>query len=202
MHIIGVTGGTASGKTSLVYNFKKEFSEIDLEIISQDSYYKATDELSFEERVLINFDHPNALDFDLLLYHLEQLQLGNSIEQPIYSFSEHNRISETKTIHPKKIILVEGILIFSDKRLLNLFHKSIFIDADADERFIRRVKRDIIERNRSFEEVSSRYLTTLKPMHEKFIEPIKSKVDFVIKNNNHNKIAQQEFNAIIKKYHE
>lgn len=202
MHIIGVTGGTASGKTSLVYNFKKEFDEIDLEIISQDSYYKATDELSFEERVLINFDHPNALDFDLLLYHLEQLQLGNSIEQPIYSFSEHNRISETKTIHPKKIILVEGILIFSDKRLLNLFHKSIFIDADADERFIRRVKRDIIERNRSFEEVSSRYLTTLKPMHEKFIEPIKSKVDFVIKNNNHNKIAQQEFNAIIKKYHE
>ena len=158
--------------------------------------------MSFEERVLINFDHPNALDFDLLLYHLEQLQLGNSIEQPIYSFSEHNRISETKTIHPKKIILVEGILIFSDKRLLNLFHKSIFIDADADERFIRRVKRDIIERNRSFEEVSSRYLTTLKPMHEKFIEPIKSKVDFVIKNNNHNKIAQQEFNAIIKKYHE
>ncbi|WP_152286344.1 uridine kinase [Flavicella marina] len=179
MFIIGISGGTASGKTTIVSALKNFFPETVLEVISQDSYYKKTDDLNFEEKTKLNFDHPKAIDFDLLFVQLNELKKGKTIEQPVYSFTEHNRINDTKNTTPKKILIVEGILIFNDKRLLDLFDLKIFIHADADERLIRRINRDQKERGRSIEEIMNRYKNTLKPMHQTYIEPHKNKADYV-----------------------
>jgi uridine kinase len=184
MVIIGISGGTASGKTSLVKELTKFFSKEKLQVISQDSYYHSNTDLSIAERAKINFDHPNSIDFDLLVKHIVEIKSGNLIQVPSYSFLSHNRTTQTTTLFPSEIIIVEGILLFNDKRLVDLFDSKIFIHADADERFIRRVKRDSIERGRNFEEVSTRYLSTLKPMHEQYIEPTKKLADLIIENNN------------------
>lgn len=200
MVVIGISGGTASGKTSLVKKLSEYFSSHELQIISQDSYYRHNPHLTISERAAINFDHPTSIDFDLLISHVQQLKLGQTIQIPTYSFISHSRTKETTKLNPSKIIIVEGILLFNNKRLVNLFDGKVFIHAAADERFIRRVKRDIIERGRDFEEVSNRYLSTLKPMHDRFIEPTKKLADLVIENNNTSIHQLETLIQFIKKY--
>jgi uridine kinase len=197
MFIIGITGGTGSGKTTLVSKLTAHFKEEQLSVISQDSYYKKTDNLSEEERIALNFDHPNAIDFDLLSKQLQQLKNKETIAQPIYSFLTHNRTLETKKTTPRKIIIVEGILIFNDKRILDLFDLTIFVDADANKRLKRRIKRDAEERGRSREEVTTRYQATLKPMHDLYIEPFKKSADFIFDNTMSNTSIPKEIFDII-----
>jgi len=189
MLIIGITGGTGSGKTTVVNQIVKHLPDNEVCVISQDSYYKATDNLSYEERTKINFDHPRAIDFDLIVKHLKELKLFKTIEQPVYSFVTHNRTENTVKTHPRKVIIVEGILIFNNEELRNLFDIKIFVHADTDERLIRRVRRDITERGRNIDEVLNRYKDTLKPMHQQFIEPTKNFADIIIPNDRYNTVA-------------
>jgi uridine kinase len=197
MLIIGIAGGTGSGKTTVVDQIVAELPKEEVCVISQDSYYKDTSHLSFEERVRINFDHPKAIDFDLLEDHLKALRLGKTIEQPIYSFVEHNRTGETLTTHPKKVIIVEGILILSHPELRDLFDIKLFVHADSDERLIRRLKRDMADRGRDLNEVLNRYQSTLKPMHQQFIEPTKEYADIIIPTNRYNTVAVKLIRNII-----
>ncbi len=197
MLIIGITGGTGSGKTTVVQQIVSELPEDEVCVISQDSYYKDTSDLSFEERVAINFDHPQAIDFDLLVGHLQDLRNGKSFEQPVYSFIDHNRTGETVTTHPRKVIIVEGILIFSHPEIREMFDIKIFVHADSDERLIRRLKRDISERGRDLQEVLDRYQNTLKPMHQQFIEPTKEFADIIIPTNKYNTVAVDVIRSII-----
>jgi len=197
MLIIGIAGGTGCGKTTVVDTILKELPEGEVGIISQDSYYKDTSHLSYDERVKINFDHPRSIDFDLLVDHLKQLKAGKTIEQPVYSFVKHNRTGDTVNTHPRKVIIVEGILILTNKELRDLFDIKIYVHADSDERLIRRLKRDISERGRDIEEVLSRYQNTLKPMHEQFIEPMKEYADIIIPNNRYNTVAVDIVKTII-----
>ena len=189
MLIIGIAGGTGSGKTTVVNQIINQLPADEVCVISQDSYYSATDDLSYEARTKINFDHPRAIDFDLLVNHLTQLKEDKVIEQPVYSFVTHNRTKDTIKTHPRKVVIVEGILIFNSKELRNLCDIKIFVHADADERLIRRVRRDITERGRDVEEVLSRYQSTLKPMHQQFIEPTKNYADIIIPNDRYNTVA-------------
>ncbi len=198
MLIIGIAGGTGSGKTTVVNQIVQEFANDDVGIISQDSYYKDNKHLSLEERAKINFDHPRAIDFDLLYEHLTKLKQGETIEQPVYSFVQHTRTGDTILTHPRKVMIVEGILIFNDKKLRDLFDVKIYVHADSDERLIRRVRRDINERGRTVDEVLSRYQTTLKPMHEQFIEPTKAYADLIIPNDRRNKVAIDVIISLIK----
>jgi uridine kinase len=195
--IIGIAGGTGSGKTTLVTKIAEKLSQDEVLVISQDSYYKDNAHLSYEERCEINFDHPNALDFELLFEHLKALKKGQSIEQPVYSFIEHTRMKETLTISPKKVILLEGILVLANTEVRSLMDAKIFVDADSDERLIRRLKRDVADRGRTVEEVLDRYQNTMKPMHEAFIEPSKSHADLIIPHNEHNPTAVLLFEKII-----
>ena len=189
MLVIGIAGGTGSGKTTVVNQIINELPEDEVCVISQDSYYKATDNLSYEERIKINFDHPRAIDFDLLETHISDLKCGKTIQQPIYSFVTHNRTKDSIKTHPRKVVIIEGILIFNSKKLLDLFDIKIFVHADADERLIRRVRRDIKERGRDIDEVLDRYKDTLKPMHQQFIEPTKNFADIIIPNDRYNTVA-------------
>jgi len=182
MITIGVYGGTGSGKTTIVSKIISEFPTNEIQVISQDSYYKDTSHLTFDERCALNFDHPDAIDFPLLYQHVNSLKNGENIEQPVYSFETHNRTKETVTVVPKKILIIEGILILNYPKLRSLFDLKIFIDADSDMRMERRVSRDISERGRTPEEVLNRYLNTLKPMHKQFIEPMKVHADITLEN--------------------
>ncbi len=197
MLIIGIAGGTGSGKTTVVDQIVKELPDDEVCIISQDSYYHDTSELSYEERTKINFDHPNSIDFDLLVSHLKELRNGNSFAQPVYSFVEHNRTGETIPTFPKKVIIVEGILILAHPDIREMFDIKIFVHADSDERLIRRLKRDIATRGRDLEEVLNRYQTTLKPMHQQFIEPTKEFADIIIPTNRYNTVAVDVIRSII-----
>lgn len=197
MLIIGIAGGTGSGKTTVVDQIVKELPVDEVCVISQDSYYHDTSHLSYEERTKINFDHPKAIDFDLLVNHLKELRMGNSFEQPVYSFVEHNRTGETITTFPKKVIIVEGILILAHPDIRDMFDIKIFVHADSDERLIRRLKRDIATRGRDLEEVLNRYQTTLKPMHDQFIEPTKEFADIIIPTNKYNTVAVNVIRSII-----
>ncbi|SNR14933.1 Uridine kinase [Tenacibaculum jejuense] len=187
--IIGIAGGTGSGKTTVVNQIINELPPDEVCVISQDSYYNATDNLTYDQRSKINFDHPRAIDFELLVKHLTELKNNQIIEQPVYSFVTHNRTKDTVKTHPRKVVIVEGILIFNNKELRNLCDIKIFVHADADERLIRRVKRDITERGRDINEVLSRYQDTLKPMHQEFIEPTKNYADIIIPNDRYNTVA-------------
>ena len=182
MITIGVYGGTGSGKTTIVSQIVSEFPTSEIQVISQDSYYKDTSNLNFDERCALNFDHPDAIDFPLLYQHVNSLKNGDNIEQPVYSFETHNRTKETVTVVPKKILIIEGILILNYPKLRSLFDLKIYIDADSDMRMERRVSRDISERGRTPEEVLNRYLNTLKPMHKQFIEPMKVHADITLEN--------------------
>lgn len=198
MLIIGIAGGTGSGKTTVVNQIIEELKNEEVDIISQDSYYKDISHLAYEERVKINFDHPQSIDFDLLVQHLKSLKSGNSIQQPVYSFKEHNRTTATLKIKPRKVVIVEGILILTHPEMRELFDIKIYVHADSDERLIRRLKRDISERGRNLEEVLWRYKTTLKPMHQQFIEPTKEFADIIIPNNRYNTVAVDIVQTIIK----
>jgi uridine kinase len=169
----------------------------DIVVISQDSYYKDTSHLSFEQRCAINFDHPRSIDFELLVEHVQALKNNQSIEEPVYSFVQHNRTCETVPIHPRKVVIVEGILIFNHPELRTLFDLKLFVHADSDERLIRRLKRDINERGRDMNEVLDRYQSTLKPMHDQFIEPTKEFADLIIPYNNYNTVAIDVVKTII-----
>lgn len=197
MLIIGIAGGTGSGKTTVVHQIMNELPSTEVGIISQDSYYKETSNLSYEERTKINFDHPRAIDFELLVSHLKDLKEGKTIEQPVYSFVTHNRTGDVIITHPRKVMIVEGILILANAELRDMFDVKIFVHADSDERLIRRLKRDISERGRDMEEVLNRYQTTLKPMHEQFIEPTKSFADIIIPNDKYNTVAIDVVRAVI-----
>ncbi len=189
MLIIGIAGGTGSGKTTVVTQIVEELPEDEVCIISQDSYYKETSDLTYDDRCRINFDHPNSIDFDLLVKHLKELRKGNTIEQPVYSFVDHNRTSETLTTQPRKVIIVEGILILTHPEIRDMFDVKVYVHADSDERLIRRLKRDMAERGRDLEEILNRYQSNLKPMHEQFIEPTKEFADIIIPTNRYNTVA-------------
>lgn len=197
MLIIGIAGGTGSGKTTVVHQIMNELPHTEVGVISQDSYYKETTNLSFDERALINFDHPRAIDFELLEKHLKALKAGETIDQPVYSFVQHNRTDDTVSTHPRKVMIVEGILILTNPELREMFDIKIFVHADSDERLIRRLKRDISERGRDIDEVLNRYQTTLKPMHEQFIEPSKAFADIIIPNDKYNTVAIDVVRAVI-----
>lgn len=197
MLIIGIAGGTGCGKTTVVNQILNELPEGEVGVISQDSYYQDTTHLSYEERVKINFDHPRSIDFDLLANHLKELKNQKPVNQPVYSFVQHNRTGDTILTHPRKVMIVEGILILTNPELRDMFDIKIFVHADSDERLIRRLKRDTAERGRDLNEVLSRYQTTLKPMHEQFIEPMKEYADIIIPNNKYNTVAVDIVKTII-----
>ncbi|MBD0832224.1 uridine kinase [Aestuariibaculum sediminum] len=197
MLIIGIAGGTGCGKTTVVNQIINELPKGEIGVISQDSYYQDTTHLSYDERIKINFDHPRSIDFDLLESHLKDLKNDKPIHQPVYSFVEHNRTGDTILTHPRKVMIVEGILILTSPEIRNMCDIKIFVHADSDERLIRRLKRDISERGRDLDEVLSRYQNTLKPMHDQFIEPMKEFADIIIPNNKYNTVAVDIVRTII-----
>lgn len=197
MLTIGIGGGTGCGKTTVVDQIVSQLPESEVGVISQDSYYKDLSHLSYAERCTINFDHPSAIDFELLKEHLMALKAGQPVEQPIYSFVEHNRTHQTLHTIPRKVMIVEGILILTQPEIRDLFDIKIFVHADSDERLIRRLKRDISERGRDLKEVLDRYQSTLKPMHNQFIEPTKEFADIIIPNNKYNTVAIDIVRTII-----
>ncbi|MCW1953685.1 MAG: uridine kinase [Flavobacteriia bacterium] len=197
MLIIGITGGTGCGKTTVVDQIIGELPAEEVAVISQDSYYNDLSHLSMEERIKVNFDHPNSIDFDLLAKHLHALKKGQTIQQPVYSFVAHNRTDEFIETAPRKVVIVEGILIMTHPELRDLFDIKIFVHADSDERLMRRLKRDLKERGRDLEEVLNRYQQTLKPMHDQFIEPTKEFADIIIPNNHYNTVAVDMVRTIV-----
>lgn len=193
--IIGIAGGTGSGKSTLAENIKNEFKN-NITMLSHDYYYKSNDTLPFEERVKLNYDHPDAFETDLLIEHLTKLKNGETIKRPSYSFTQHLRQEETYEVVPKKVIIVEGILLFENKTLRDMMDIKIFVDADADIRFIRRLVRDVQERGRSLDSVVKQYRSTVKPMHEQFVEPSKKYADIIVPKGGHNLVA---LNMIVEK---
>ena len=194
--VIGIAGGTGSRKSTLIKKIKEEFHD-EITILSHDFYYKQHDDISFEERKKLNYDHPNAFDTDLMIEHVRRLAAGETIERPVYDFTIHNRINETVLVRPAKVIVVEGILIFENKELLDLFDIKVFIDTDADVRIIRRILRDVNERGRTLESVVHQYLTTVKLMHEQFVEPSKKYADIIIPEGGFNRVALEMLNERI-----
>ena len=186
--IIGIAGGTASGKTTIVNKLKEMFAD-DVELISHDCYYKAHDDMPYEERAKLNYDHPSSFDTDRMIEDIKALKRGETIYRPVYDFSIHNRVPETVKVEPKKVILIEGILIFENKELRDLMDIKIFVDADADERLMRRMIRDMKYRGRTIESIISQYQTTVKPMHEEFVEPSKKYTDIIIPRGGENQAA-------------
>lgn len=195
--VIGIAGGTGSGKTTLIKRIKKEFHN-EITILSHDFYYKENSHLPFEEREKLNYDHPNSFDTGLMVEHILKLKEGKSIERPVYDFVIHNRTTETVRVDSAKVIIVEGILIFENRELLDLFDIKVFIDTDADVRIIRRILRDVRERGRSLDSVINQYLTTVKLMHEQFVEPSKKNADIIIPEGGYNSVALQMLNDRIK----
>ena len=177
--MIGIAGGTGSGKSTFTNRLKDYFGD-DVTVIYHDNYYRQRDDMTYEERTKVNYDHPSALETELLVEHLKKLKEGESIECPVYDFTQHNRSNKSYTIHPSKIFLIEGILIFSDEQLRDLFDIKIFVEADADERILRRVVRDVNERGRDINNIMEQYLTTVKPMHALYVEPTKTTADIII----------------------
>ena len=185
---IGVAGGTGSGKTTITKRIVGEFTE-DVTVIMYDNYYKAHDDLTYEQRSALNYDHPDAFDTELFLEHLRMLKEGKTVEGPTYDFTVHNRSSETITLKPAPVIVVEGILIFASKEICALLDIKIFVDTDADERIVRRILRDVKSRGRTLESVTEQYLTTVKPMHEQFVQPSMRRADIVVLGGGHNLVA-------------
>ena len=184
---IGIAGGTGSGKTTLTEHLARRFGA-DISVVHHDNYYKRQN-VPFEIRCLQNYDHPDAFDTDLMIEHLKALKAGQAIECPVYSYTDHNRTDETVTIHPTKVVIVEGILIFADKALRDLLDIKIFVETDADVRILRRALRDVEERGRSMQSVVQQYLTTVKPMHEQFVEPSRKFADIVVLEGGRNLVA-------------
>ena len=188
--IIGIAGGTGSGKTTLVDRLREQFGQ-DISVLNHDSYYAAHHDLSLEERQTLNYDHPASFDTDQMIQDLEDLRQGKSIQCPVYDYTIHDRTDETVTVQPTKVILVEGILIFENKALRDLLDIKIFVDTDADVRILRRIVRDVRDRGRSLDSVVNQYLSTVKPMHEQFVEPSKRNADIIIPEGGHNQVAME-----------
>lgn len=199
MIIIGIAGGTGSGKTTVVREIVASLPEGEVAVLPLDSYYKDSSHVPVEERQSINFDHPNAFDWDLLSEHISMLRRGEAIEQPVYSFLTCTRQPETIHIEPRKVVIIEGILALSDKQLCDLMDLRIFVDADPDDRLIRVIQRDVIERGRTAEAVMKRYEKVLKPMHLEFIEPAKRIADLIVPQGGHNRKAIEILKMYIEK---
>ncbi|MDO4650006.1 MAG: uridine kinase [Eubacteriales bacterium] len=185
--VIGIAGGTGSGKSTFTNKIKEAFGD-KVSVLYHDSYYRCNDDIPFEERKSINYDHPDALETELLVKHLRQLKKGEAIMSPVYDFSIHNRLSNLTRIEPTKVIVVEGILVLQSPELRDLFDIKIYVDADADERILRRAIRDVEERGRDLQGIMKQYLTTVKPMHYQYVEPSKAEADIVI-NSGMNEVA-------------
>lgn len=185
--IIGIAGGTGSGKSTFTNKIKKEFGNR-VSVLYHDNYYKSRDDVSIEDRKSINYDHPDAFETELLIEHICNLKNGKIVECPIYDYSQHNRTAKTFSILPTDVIIVEGILVFQDERLRNLFDIKIFVEADADERILRRIIRDVQERGRDVEGIAEQYLNSVKPMHYVYVQPTKNYADIVI-NSGMNEVA-------------
>jgi len=195
--IIGIAGGTGSGKTTLINRIEAEFMD-SIVILSHDFYYTKNSNMPFSEREKLNYDHPNSFETDLMITHIQELKAGRAIERPVYNFVIHDRTEDTVTIKPAQVIIVEGILIFENQKLLDLFDIKVFVDTDADVRIIRRILRDVKERGRSLDSVINQYLTTVKLMHEQFVEPSKKNADIIIPEGGFNTVALQMLNERIK----
>ena len=199
MIIIGIAGGTGSGKTTVVKSIMEDLSQDEVALLPLDSYYKDSSHVPVEERQNINFDHPDAFDWKLLSEHVSMLRRGEAIEQPVYSYLTCTRQPETIHVEPRKVVIIEGILALSDKELCKLMDLKIFVDADPDERLIRVIQRDVIERRRTAEAVMDRYIRVLKPMHQEFIEPAKRYADLIIPQGGHNRKAIEILQMYIEK---
>ncbi len=195
--IIGIAGGTASGKTTVAHKITEVFGD-NVGLISHDNYYLPHNDMSFDERTRINYDHPNAFETDRLIRDIITLKSGSAIEVPVYDFTIHNRIDKTIHVEPQKVIIVEGILVFEDEALRNLMDIKIFVDTDADERLARRIGRDVNDRGRSLESVLTQYTNTVKPMHDQFVEPSKRYADIIIPRGGENNVAIEMINERIK----
>ena len=187
--VIGVAGGTGSGKSTLVKRLQEAFKNDDVATLCHDYYYKAHPELTYEERTKLNYDHPAAFDTDMLVEHIRTLKSNVPIEHPVYSFVEHNRTEDTVLVKPSRVIIVDGILIFEHKELRDLMDIKVFVDTDADVRLARRILRDVCERGRTMQSVIDQYTTTVKPMHEEFVEPSKKYADVIIPEGGFNSVA-------------
>ena len=186
--IIGIAGGSGSGKTTLAHNIASHFGE-KISILRHDDYYKSQRSLTIEERAKLNYDHPDAFDTDLLIAHLDELRLGRSVESPIYDYSIHDRSDKTRTVESTDVIILEGILIFANDELLKRLNMKIYVDTDADVRILRRIIRDVKKRGRTLDSVVTQYLSTVKPMHEAFVEPSKKHADIIVPEGGKNPIA-------------
>ena len=194
--VIGIAGGTGSGKSTMINKIKDEFHD-EIAILSHDFYYKRHDDMSFEDRNHLNYDHPNAFDTDLMIEHVRQLKAWTVVERPVYDFTIHNRVDETVAVYPAKVVVVEGILIFENQELRELCDIKVFIDTDADVRILRRILRDVRERGRTLDSVVNQYLTTVKPMHEQFVEPSKKYADIIVPEGGYNRVALDMLNERI-----
>lgn len=186
--IVGIAGGSASGKTTVV-NKVKEFFGDNITVIGHDNYYKAHDDMTYEERAQLNYDHPNAFDTERMIEDVKSIKAGCGVEIPVYDYSVHNRSKNTTYIEPQRVVILEGILLLYDARLRDLMDVKIFVDAPADERLVRRIKRDMVERDRSLQSVLSQYQDTVRPMHEQFVEPTKAYADIIIPRGGENHIG-------------
>ena len=197
--VIGIAGGTGSGKTTLMNNLIEQFRE-DVTILSHDNYYKRHDDLTYEQRCGLNYDEPAALETDLMARHLDQLRHGQAIDCPVYDFAMHNRSEDTIRIVPQKVIIVEGILIFENRELRELMDIRIFVDTDADVRLCRRIARDVNERGRTLESVLTQYQDTVKPMHEMYVEPSKKYANIIVPEGGRNLVALNMITGHIRRY--
>ena len=197
--IIGVAGGTGSGKTTLAHHIAEEFGD-SVAVIAHDCYYREQNDKSYEERCVQNYDHPDAFETELLCEHIERLCSGEAVDVPIYDYTIHNRSDKTLHIPSRKVIILEGILLFSDKRLRDMMDLKIFVDTDADERILRRILRDTEERGRSLQSVIDQYLTTVKPMHDAFVEPSKKYADVIVPEGGKNLVALAMIQGYISRY--
>ena len=188
--VIGIAGGTGSGKSTMIQKIKEEFHD-NITILSHDFYYKRHDQLTYEERTKLHYDHPDAIETDLMIEHVRQLRQWKTVERPVYDFTIHNRVDETVEVYPAKVVVVEGILIFENQELRDLCDIKVFIDTDADVRILRRILRDVSERGRTLDSVITQYLTTVKPMHEQFVEPSKKNANIIVLEGGHNQVAME-----------
>lgn len=187
--LIGIAGGTGNGKTTLADKLVDSFGSQEVTVIRQDNYYKRHDDMDYEQRAKLNYDHPDAFDSDLFYEHIVALKQGKPVEIPVYDYTIHNRSEETILINPTPVIVLEGIMLFVEKVLCDLMDIKVFVDTDADVRILRRIVRDVKERGRSLESVISQYLTTVKPMHEQFVEPSKRRADIIVPEGGENQVA-------------
>ena len=198
--LIGIAGGTGSGKTTLANKLIDSFGKDEVSVLRHDNYYKRHDEMCYEERSKLNYDHPDAFDTELLCEHIRMLKEGKAIQMPVYDYSIHNRSEKTIQVDPAPVIVLEGILIFAETSLCELMDIKVFVDTDADVRILRRIVRDVKERGRSLDSVIDQYLTTVKPMHEQFVEPSKRRADIIIPEGGENLVALDMLIQRVKKH--